>query len=113
MPREELYEKIDVRIDAMIDAGFVEEVKELLSRGIGPDSVAMSAIGYKQIAEYLLGNSTLDEAIRLIRKFTRQFVRRQANWFKQDDPLIMWIHAGPEAGKEMIKLIRTWGLEPT
>jgi tRNA dimethylallyltransferase len=108
MPRKELYERIDARIDAMIEAGFVDEVKALLERGIDPRGVAMSAIGYKQIAEHLSGDSTLDEVIQQIRKTTRQFVRRQANWFKPDDKQITWLDAGPEAGKALIKIISAW-----
>ena len=108
MPRKQLYARIDERIDAMIESGFVEEVKTLLSIGIEPKNAAMSAIGYKQIAEHLLGKTTLDEAILQIRRLTRQFVRRQANWFKPDDPNIHWLDATPDAGKEMVSLITAW-----
>jgi tRNA dimethylallyltransferase len=108
MPRKQLYARIDARIDAMIEEGFIEEVKQLLSKGDGPKSVAMSAIGYKQIAEHLLGETTLDEAITQIRRLTRQFVRRQANWFKPDDQRIHWLDADSDVGKEMVSLITAW-----
>jgi len=71
----------------------------------------MSAIGYRQIGDYLQGNITLEEAILQIRRLTRQFVRRQANWFKADDPRIHWIDAGPDAGAEIIALIERWCAE--
>ncbi len=111
MPRKKLYAGIDERIEAMMAAGFVEEVEKLFARGLRPESSAMSAIGYRQIGDYLQGNITLEEAILQIRRLTRQFVRRQANWFKADDPRIHWIDAGPDAGAEIIALIERWCAE--
>ncbi len=96
-PREELYARVDARIHAMLEAGLVEEVRSLLARGYAPDLPALSAIGYKQIAAYLEGKITLEEAIAEMKRLTRQFVRRQANWFKADDPAIHWFPAGEEA----------------
>ena len=89
-PRQELYARIDARIQAMLDMGFVDEVRTLLARGYSPELPAMSAIGYKQIAAYLQGEYSLEEAVTLIKRLTRKFVRRQANWFKADDPQIHW-----------------------
>lgn len=89
--RAELYARIDQRIDAMIENGFIEEVETLLKKGYEPTLPAMSAIGYPQIAAVLRGEMTLDEARALIRKGTHAYVRRQANWFKPDDPMIRWI----------------------
>ena len=107
-PRKQLYARIDARIDAMIEAGFIEEVRTLLSQGVDSKNVAMSAIGYKQIAEHLQGKIALEEAIMQIRRLTRQFVRRQANWFKPDDPKIHWLDASLDVGKEMVSLITAW-----
>lgn len=89
-PREELYQRIDERVDAMIHTGFVEEVQRLIDRGYESGLPSMSAIGYGQIVSYLEGNITLEEAVILIKRMTRQFVRRQANWFRKDDPNIFW-----------------------
>ncbi len=89
-PRQELYARIDARIQAMLNMGLVDEVRALLARGYSPELPAMSAIGYKQIAAYLQGEYSLEEAVTLIKRLTRQFVRRQANWFKTDDPQIHW-----------------------
>lgn len=89
-PRPELYARIDARIEGMLASGFVDEVKLLLEQGCSPDSSALSAIGYVQIADYLSGKTSLDEAVMLIKRYTRQFVRRQANWFKENDPSIHW-----------------------
>jgi len=90
IPRPELYSRIDTRIDGMLAAGFVVEVESLLSRGYAPDLPTFSAIGYQEIIDYLQGKTTLEEAVTIIKRRTRQFVRRQANWFKEDDPNIQW-----------------------
>lgn len=94
-PRLELYERIDARIDAMVANGLVDEVRSLLSM-YPPDLPPFSAIGYKEIIDYLAGNTSLDEAISLIKRNTRIFVRRQANWFKPQDPEIHWFEMNNE-----------------
>lgn len=108
LPRSELYTRIDDRIDAMFEAGFVDEVRELISRGLSPDLPALSAIGYRQIADHLRGEISMEEAVRLIRRATRQFVRRQANWFKSDDPNIHWFDVREEVEGEIIGEIKQW-----
>jgi tRNA dimethylallyltransferase len=99
--RAELYDRIDSRVDRMIADGLVEEVRCLTERGYGWELPAMSAIGYRQIGEYLRGECSLEEAVRRIKRATRQFVRRQANWFKADDPAIRWFNAGPGVAAEL------------
>lgn len=91
-PREDLYARIDARIDAMFAAGWVAEVRDLLAQGYSLELPAMSAIGYREIAAYLGGEMTLDESVRLIKRRTRIYVRRQANWFKPADPQISWFN---------------------
>ena len=93
MPRPELYARIDSRIDMMLTAGFVSEVETLLSKGYAPNLPTFSAIGYQEIIDHLLGNTSLEEAVTIIKRRTRQFVRRQANWFKEDDPKIQWFQS--------------------
>lgn len=90
LPRERLFEKIDHRIEKMFRDGLVDEVKLLLDLGYSPGLPSMSAIGYQQVAAFLENKLTLEEAIVLIKRRTRIFVRRQANWFKADDPTIEW-----------------------
>jgi tRNA dimethylallyltransferase len=89
-PRSELYQRIDARIDKMIADGLVQEVSSLLAKGYSQDLPTLSAIGYREITAYLNGKLTLEEAVVLIKRATRQFVRRQANWFKESDPNIFW-----------------------
>ena len=105
-PRPELYARIDARIQGMLDAGFVAEVQALLAAGYGPELPSLSAIGYHQMIQYLQGEIDLAEAVMLMKRITRQFVRRQANWFKPDDPQINWFSAGSEAVDQMESVIR-------
>lgn len=103
--REELYRRIDMRVDMMIQNGLVEETAGLLSKGYSEDLPSMSAIGYKEICDYLNKKSSLDEASQLIKFRTHNYVRRQANWFKASDPAIHW--ADPEDTGAMLRLIKT------
>ncbi len=93
LPRAELYARIDARVDTMLAAGLVDEVRALAARGYAWDLPAMSGLGYKQIGAHLRGQCDLPEAVRRIRRETRRFVRRQANWFKPSDPAIHWFDA--------------------
>lgn len=106
-PRDELYQRIDDRIDNMIRDGLVDEVRGLLASGYSPDLPAMTAIGYREIINYLTGRITLDEAIMLIKRATRVFVRRQANWFRIDDPSISWFQVEPETINHILDWIHS------
>ncbi len=90
-PRPVLYERIDRRVDAMIEAGLVDEVRRLADAGYGWDLPAMTGLGYRQMGLYLRGAATLDEAIALVKQATRRFVRQQYNWFPLSDPAIHWL----------------------
>jgi tRNA dimethylallyltransferase len=89
-PRAELYERVDQRIDAMFANGFIEEVKTLLARGYSPSLPTMSAIGYRECIRVVKGELNEEQAKAEIRRATRIFVRRQANWFKESDSNIKW-----------------------
>jgi tRNA dimethylallyltransferase len=91
LPSEELYRRIDARVDAMMEAGFVEEVRGLLAKGYGPDLPAMSGIGYRQVCQHLAGELSLEEAVTRIKTETHRLTRHQRNWFRRDDPRIHWI----------------------
>ncbi|HOZ37481.1 MAG TPA: tRNA (adenosine(37)-N6)-dimethylallyltransferase MiaA [Anaerolineaceae bacterium] len=93
LPREILYARIDQRIDDMIAQGLVGEVQGLLDSGFGPTLETMRVIGYNEIMAHLRGEITLKEAIALVKRNTRIYVRRQANWFKPSDPDIHWLNA--------------------
>jgi tRNA dimethylallyltransferase len=106
--RQDLYARLDERIQAMLDGGLVAEVRALLDHGYSPDLPPLSAIGYREIVAYLQDKISLEEAVVQMKRKTRLFVRRQANWFKADDPQIHWFQAGPEALEQMEMLIRAW-----
>jgi len=89
-PRPELYERVDQRIELMFANGFLEEVKTLLARGYSPSLPTMSAIGYRECIRVINGDLNEEQAKAEIRRTTRVFVRRQANWFKESDPTIQW-----------------------
>jgi tRNA dimethylallyltransferase len=104
-PRAELYARVDARITAMLADGLVEEVRQLRENGFTADLPTLSAIGYREISAYLDGKMSLDEAIMLMKRLTRDYIRRQANWFKQNDPSIHWLEAGPDAAAQASRLI--------
>lgn len=82
--RDVLYERIDKRVDMMIEQGLVNEVKNLLALGYMPDLVSMQGLGYKEIVAYLNGEYTLDEAVEIIKRDTRHFAKRQLTWFRRE-----------------------------
>jgi tRNA dimethylallyltransferase len=90
MPREVLYRRIEERVDRMVEAGLIEEVKGLLDQGYPRNCVAMQSFGYKELIDYLDGKRTLDEAIALLKQNTRRFAKRQLTWFR-NDPRIEWL----------------------
>ena len=89
-PRAELYERVDQRIEMMFANGFLDEVKNLLAKGYSPSLPTMSAIGYRECIRVVHGELDEEQAKAEIRRATRIFVRRQANWFKESDPNIKW-----------------------
>ena len=91
-PREELYQRVDERIDKMFADGLVDEVRGLLGKGYSPTLPSMSAIGYRECVSVAQGSMTVEQAKVEMRRLTRVFVRRQANWFKESDPQIHWFH---------------------
>lgn len=90
MEREELYRRIDARVDEMIERGFTSEVERLLKRGYSVNTSAMSGIGYQEIDMFLNGKLTLATATQQIKYETHRFVRQQYNWFRLNDSRIQW-----------------------
>ena len=88
--RDILYERIDKRVDMMIEAGLVEEVQKLLQMGCKRESTAMQGLGYKEIIDYLQGEISLERAVYLIKRDTRHFAKRQLTWFRREKEVI-WI----------------------
>ena len=88
--RECLYERIDKRVDQMIQNGLVQEVRALKERGCTKQMVSMQGLGYKEIFAYLEGDCSLEEAVYIIKRDTRHFAKRQLTWFKRERDVI-WI----------------------
>ncbi|MBH1940864.1 tRNA (adenosine(37)-N6)-dimethylallyltransferase MiaA [Mobilitalea sibirica] len=88
--RAKLYDTINKRVDIMIDRGLLDEVKALLNRGYTKDMVSMQGLGYKELIAYLEGETTLEEAIDILKRDTRHYAKRQLTWFKREKDVI-WI----------------------
>lgn len=93
LPRDVLYRRIDARVDAMIAAGLVDEVRALHEAGYTPDLPAMSGIGYRQVGEYLAGVATFHEMCERIMQATHRYARHQMTWLRRDAS-ILWLDAG-------------------
>jgi len=105
-PRPELYERVDQRIEMMFSNGFLDEVKRLLAKGYSPSLPTMSAIGYRECIRVIKGELNEEQAKAEIRRATRIFVRRQANWFKESDPNIKWFRVEGEVESKIASYIR-------
>jgi len=105
-PREDLYDRIDLRIEAMLAAGLVAEVAGLLAAGFSPDLPSMSAIGYHEACRFIAGEISREEMVTAMRKRSRTLVRRQTNWFKPDDPRIRWVDVDENSLERSEEIIR-------
>ena len=88
--REKLYERIDARVDAMMEQGLLDEVKALKKKGYSRDMVSMQGLGYKELLAYLDGECSLEEAVYIIKRDTRHFAKRQLTWFRRERDVI-WV----------------------
>ena len=115
--RKKLYERIDQRIDQMLDDGLAEEVTFLKKKGYTRDMVSMQGLGYKEILDYLDGTISLEEAIYRIKRDTRHFAKRQITWFKRERD-VTWISKDDFERKEtsilefMITTLQQKGILP-
>lgn len=90
MPRELLYQRIDLRVDQMLEEGLLEEVKALQREGCHRGMVSMQGLGYKEILAYLEGEYPLEEAVRILKRDTRHFAKRQLTWFRRESEVV-WV----------------------
>ena len=100
-PRKLLYDRIDLRVDIMLQQGLLEEIRELLSSGISPDCTAMQAIGYKEFVQALRGNMSIEEAADDLKQASRRYAKRQLTWFKRNKN-IHWLTRTAETSPEEI-----------
>lgn len=107
--RKAVYERIDQRIDQMIDDGLVNEVKALRQAGIKRSQPSMSGLGYRQIYAYLDGELSFEQAVERIKFETHRFARQQDTWFRRDDPRINWFDLGlNNAIDDLIIFVKRW-----
>lgn len=93
--REDLYRRIDLRVDLMMEAGLEAEIDRLLEMGLQADSTAMQAIGYKEIVRYKTGDWTLEEGVEAVKRESRRYAKRQISWLKRDET-VHWLSWGSE-----------------
>ncbi len=103
--REELYSRTDARVDQMIRAGWLVEVKKLLEAGCSPELSSMNSIGYRQLGEVIEGRSDLEEALEKIKTATHRFVRHQYSWFRLKDRRICWFDTATDVLPELRDLL--------
>ena len=101
MDRKKLYGLIDRRVDMMMEKGLLDEVTSIRDAGIPRDSTAMQGIGYKQLYGYLEGEYSLDEAVRLIKRDTRHFAKRQLTWFRREKD-VRWVDIDSFPSREAV-----------
>jgi tRNA dimethylallyltransferase len=104
LDRPELYARIDRRIDAWMAAGFVDEVRGLLARGYAPELPSMTGIGYREVATFLRGQLSLEDAIAQIKHATHQYAKRQMTWFRRD-ARIHWLDAAAATASDVVALL--------
>jgi len=105
-PRDELYARIDRRVDDMISRGWVEEVRGLLEKGYGLSLPALSSVGYREIACHVKGEFGLPQAIQRIKYATHRFARRQYAWFRLGDSRIRWLQAEGAEAEGAVALVK-------
>jgi len=107
--REILYQRVDDRVDRMMESGLLDEVTELKRQGYDGNLGSMSGLGYRQLLAYLDGETTLDEAVERIKFETHRFIRQQSNWFRLDDKAITWFDVTTPAWKELaVSHVQEW-----
>lgn len=113
--RENIYKNIDLRVDRMMEQGLLEEVRRLQSEGCTRDMVSMQGLGYKEMLDYLDGKYPLDEAVRILKRDTRHFAKRQLTWFRRERD-VLWInrqdhdYSTEKILKHMTEILHTRGI---
>ena len=106
LPRDTLYARIETRVETMLEAGFVEEVRRLILRGVTPELSAMKSLGYKEVSAYLMGKLAYEPAVEEIKFNTRRFAKRQLTWFRADKQL-KWIDVAHQTAEDIAAVIHS------
>ena len=102
--REELYDRINRRVDMLVDMGLLDEVKSLMDMGFTSDNIAMKGIGYKEIIDYFNGEYDLDTALELVKRNTRRYAKRQITWFKRYEDM-KWFNLSEDSLEDILQWI--------
>mgnify|MGYP001626436632 CR=1 FL=1 len=102
--RNDLYRRINERVERMFDHGFVEEVQNLLKMGYSKDLKAMRSIGYKEVVQYLEEEISINECVEMVKLATRHYAKRQLTWFRRyEDAVWIYVELGEALGKEVLE----------
>ena len=108
LPREILYQRINLRVEQMMAEGLEQEVRNALAQGVPQDALSMTSLGYRQMIQYFNGEISLERAVELIQRDTRHFAKRQLTWFRHD-PNIQWVDkdgkTDAQIQQELLKVI--------
>ena len=99
--RQDLYDRIDLRVELMVKDGLLDEIRQVLSSGIPEKATAMQAIGYKEFIDAMAGRATMEEAIAQVQQSSRRYAKRQLTWFKRNEK-IHWLRRAPGQAAEEI-----------
>ncbi len=105
--REKLYERINLRVDIMMDSGLIDEVRSLVKMGYRKSLNSMKGIGYKEVMDYLRGFMTYSELCEVIKRMSRRYAKRQITWFKKDKRTI-WVKYSPTLVCDTLDIVRTF-----
>ena len=104
--RSELYRRINLRVDIMLEMGLIKEIQDLLASGIPPKCTAMQAIGYKEFIAALEGQCSIEEAADQVRMFSRRYGKRQLTWFRRNKNIHWIVREGAESSEEIMEQAR-------
>ncbi len=107
MDRAQLYERINVRVERMVETGLVDEVRGLVAEGLADSLTSRQAIGYREIIAYLAGECSLAQAVDDIQRASRRYAKRQLTWFR-GDPRVRWIDASGYTCEQMADIVEQW-----
>ena len=107
MPRDELYRRVDQRIDDMVRRGWLDEVRGLLASGVPPQAPALTSTGYRELLRHLEGELSLEEAQRLTKYATHAYIRRQYAWLRRD-PRLVWLEQEPTLFPRALNLVQSY-----
>ncbi len=110
-PRKELYDRIEKRVDQMMKEGFLEEVRSILESGFSPELKPLQSLGYRHMILHLSGKCSIEEAVRLLKRDTRRYAKRQLTWFRAD-PQVRWFNPDYLLGQKEIWPVIMGGYRP-